>query len=120
MDKITITTTRGIIRAVQYCEENGINEDLSILYLTILLKNHSNEEHMEPLPIWVFGLSDIKRYLRFFKKFNLIYTSGNKYSVSDFIKSDTDSYSISNPRLIKSLVDSSLEITELNFYFNAS
>jgi hypothetical protein len=119
MKELTINTTGGIIRAVQYCEENGIEKDLAILYLTILLNNHSKEERLEPFPIWMFGLSDIKRYLGFFKRFNLIDKSGNDYSVSDFIKNDIDFYSIYNPETINSVVDSSIETTELSSYFNA-
>ncbi len=120
MEKITITTTEGIVRAVQYCNQNGIDEEIAIVYLTVLLRNHTCEEELEPFPIWIFGLSDIKKYFNYFKRFNIISKSGNRYSISDFIKSGAISYSISDPRIVTGLFESINKIEELSTYITAS
>ena len=120
MEKIRIETTEGILRAVKYCSQNGINQDLAMVYLTILLKNHTSEEKLEPLPIWIFGLSNISVYLNYFKRYNMIFKSGNSYSISEFIKSESTVYSISNPPTVDNLVDLSVNLIELGTYFTAS
>lgn len=120
MEKLTIETTEGIVRGVRYCNQNGIDKDVAIVYLTILLKNHNYDESLVPFPIWIFGLKDIKKYLNYFNRFNLIFKSGNNYSISDFIKSEATYFSISNSQIVTSLINSTDEIVELNSYITAS
>jgi len=116
MEKITIQTTEGVIRGIQYCNDLNINEDLAILYLTILLDAHSKEELLEPIPIWIFGFKDVKKYLQFFCDYNLIHRFENSYSVYDFIIGCDYSYEISDPKIIKDLFSLSTEIHELDSY----
>ena len=103
--KSKIKTTEGIIRTVGYLtdelEKNHLYQDIAIIYLDSLLSNEINERVERPF--YSFKLKYFDKYIRFFKRYNLIRTvvNANTFSIDDELKGNTTIYKLSDPEAIE-------------------
>ena len=103
--KSKIKTTEGIIRTVGYLtdelEKNHLYQDIAIIYLDSLLSNEINERVERPF--FTFVLNEFDKYIRFFKRYNLISSvnNANTFLIDVELKGNTAIYTLSDPEAIE-------------------
>lgn len=121
MKKIEITTTTGIVQSLSYLRNvRKFDNEIAVIYLSILNSYHSKDDNLEPIPIWFYGLPKASELLRLFNSFNLITKIGNTYNLSAFLNGDDCIFSLADSSNIELVNNLSIHIGELNSYLSAS
>lgn len=105
----TIKVNSGVEESIHYLKgeliKQNLKKDIAVLYLQYLIDESDNYRIVRPIKS--YSLPDFGNYLRFYKRYNLLFPliSSNTFSVSDELMGDLQNYELTDDVAISTLND---------------
>lgn len=105
----SINVNSGLAQSIEYLKGElkkfQLETDIAIIYLQYLVNKSVDEKFVRPTKS--FSFPEFDKYLRFFKRYNLLFPliSSNTFSVSEELSGNSQSYQLTDETAISILND---------------